>query len=58
MNYSRPCPNCGANLDPGEKCVCRIPPDQSKEKREATPTSCNKGQINLNSEQKKGGCPQ
>ena len=23
MPYYEPCPNCGANLDPGEKCDCR-----------------------------------
>lgn len=23
MPYYKPCPNCGANLDPGEKCDCQ-----------------------------------
>jgi hypothetical protein len=23
MAYSRPCPACGANLDPGERCNCK-----------------------------------
>ena len=23
MSYFRPCPDCGANLDPEEKCDCR-----------------------------------
>lgn len=23
MNYYHTCPDCGANLDPGEKCDCR-----------------------------------
>ncbi len=23
MSYYRPCPICGANLDPGERCDCR-----------------------------------
>lgn len=23
MSYYRTCPNCGANLDPGEVCDCR-----------------------------------
>lgn len=22
MSYYRPCPYCGANLDPGERCDC------------------------------------
>lgn len=22
MSFYRPCPHCGANLDPGEKCDC------------------------------------
>lgn len=22
MRYFRPCPYCGANLDPGERCEC------------------------------------
>lgn len=24
MAYYKPCPYCGANLDPGEKCDCEI----------------------------------
>lgn len=23
MSYYRTCPNCGANLDPGERCGCQ-----------------------------------
>lgn len=23
MSYYRVCPNCGANLDPGERCDCQ-----------------------------------
>lgn len=23
--YYKPCPNCGANLDPGEQCGCQRP---------------------------------
>jgi len=25
MSYFRPCPDCGSNLDPGEKCSCQLP---------------------------------
>jgi len=24
MPYFYPCPDCGANLDPGEKCDCKV----------------------------------
>ena len=23
MSYYRPCPRCGSNLDPGERCDCK-----------------------------------
>lgn len=26
MSYYRPCPYCGANLDPGERCDCQGEP--------------------------------
>lgn len=29
MSYYRMCPNCGANLDPGERCDC-APPAKSQ----------------------------
>lgn len=29
MGYSRPCPYCNANLDPGEKCDCQKEKKQS-----------------------------
>ncbi len=32
MAFYRPCPYCGANLDPGERCDCRM-----DEKKEADP---------------------
>lgn len=32
MAFYRPCPHCGANLDPGERCDCRM-----DEKKEADP---------------------
>lgn len=25
MSYFHPCPHCGANLDPGERCDCASP---------------------------------
>lgn len=25
MSYYRPCPYCGAHLDPGERCDCQAP---------------------------------
>ncbi len=31
MSY-RTCPNCGANLDPGEICDCRKPPEEENKK--------------------------
>lgn len=27
MNYYHTCPNCGANLDPGEHCDCEVNDD-------------------------------
>lgn len=34
MPYYNTCPNCGANLDPGEKCTCQAekPPEMVKGK--------------------------
>ena len=34
MSYYRTCPDCGANLDPGERCDCQVPVKQvlNKEK--------------------------
>jgi len=26
MSYYKPCPDCGANLDPGERCDCKEDP--------------------------------
>ena len=28
--YCKPCPNCGANLDPGENCDCDKTPIENK----------------------------
>lgn len=28
MRYFRPCPYCGANLDPGERCECQDKKEQ------------------------------
>ncbi len=28
----RVCPDCGANLDPGEVCDCRKPPEEIEDK--------------------------
>lgn len=33
MAYFRPCPDCGANLDPGEACGCR----SKRAKKETAP---------------------
>lgn len=38
MSYYKTCPNCGARLDPGERCDCdkekRNTPEQAKTKEE------------------------
>lgn len=34
MSYYRTCPNCGANLDPGERCDCQ-------DKKETAPGATN-----------------
>ena len=36
MAYYRVCPNCGSNLDPGEKCDCQ----KEKEAREKILEKC------------------
>ena len=40
MSYYRPCPVCGAALDPGERCDCQ-------DKKEAAPSAANteSGQV-------------
>ena len=38
--YGRPCPDCGANLDPGERCDCK------DEKKSAPPQSVRPQEIN------------
>lgn len=44
MAFFRTCPNCGANLDPGEVCDCKIirrmEEKQAKEKAEAIRKLC------------------
>ena len=35
MAYYNVCPNCGSNLDPGEKCDCQKEKSQPEEKEEA-----------------------
>lgn len=29
--YYHPCPNCGANLDPGERCDCTMTMEEKKQ---------------------------
>lgn len=31
MNYYHTCPNCGANLDPGEHCDCEVNDDDEED---------------------------
>lgn len=38
MSYYRTCPNCGANLDPGEHCDCQ-------DKKEELPGATNTEQL-------------
>jgi hypothetical protein len=45
MSYCRPCPDCGANLDPGEKCTCRKVSEQLAKKYELITTVTKEGQI-------------
>ncbi len=33
MAYYNTCPNCGANLDPGEPCDCEKEKEKEKEKK-------------------------
>ena len=33
MGYFNPCPLCGANLDPGEKCDCQDAVEKPKPKK-------------------------
>lgn len=35
MAYYNICPNCGSNLDPGEKCDCQREKSQPEEKKES-----------------------
>lgn len=39
MAYFETCPNCGCNLDPGEKCDCQEEDEQSKKSEKNTPTA-------------------
>ncbi len=41
MAYYQVCPECGANLDPGERCDCR------DEKREAAPVRMGRPQAQI-----------
>lgn len=45
MAYSRLCIECGANLDPGEKCDCYKKSEQIKRKYELLTTVNDDGQI-------------
>lgn len=43
MPYYEPCPRCGANLDPGEKCDCKEVTENGRERQgepAATGTVC------------------
>ncbi|MBU5625684.1 hypothetical protein KQI82_01880 [Oscillibacter sp. MSJ-2] len=37
MSYYRKCPECGAALDPGEKCDCELEPRGNPEKNALEP---------------------
>lgn len=42
MSYYRTCPNCGAALDPGERCDCREGTEgEARENREAAASATN-----------------
>lgn len=42
MSYYRTCPNCGAALDPGERCDCREGTEgEARENREAAASTTN-----------------
>lgn len=52
MAYYRTCPDCGGNLDPGERCECQ-------DKRKTAPSACRDKKEELpgatNTEQLRGG---
>lgn len=51
--YYWTCPHCGANLDPGEKCDCRVAKDLvGVDYRDVTP------EENENTEEKHNGNPE
>lgn len=37
MSYYRTCPDCGANLDPGERCDCHDDNEDKEDKEDADP---------------------
>ena len=49
MSYYRTCPNCGAALDPGERCDCRDGTEsearKGKEKAAASATNTDSGKA-------------
>lgn len=49
MSYYRTCPNCGAALDPGERCDCRDGTEsearKGKEKAAASATNTDSGKV-------------
>lgn len=55
MSYYRTCPDCGAALDPGEKCTCNAPAPSSEdlpmESRKAAPDACKCEPIYISVEQ-------
>lgn len=47
MAYYRTCPDCGALLDPGEKCSCVEIAEQLRKKYELLTAIGNDGQIEI-----------
>lgn len=47
MSFYRTCPDCGANLDPGEPCDCQAQKEQEKGKIQNMLTVGKGGQIQI-----------
>ena len=47
MAFYRTCPDCGANLDPGEECDCRREKELERQKMQSMFAVGNGGQMQM-----------